>query len=119
DAFRQRQICGNLEAVGRRILDRLHRREVIAIQLLADAVLQRQLFGVAIEEIGRTGIGVAVGGNDREPFIFGRRAEADLFTGKLLLDQFVIGFEVFVLPVDSLALVFVAGRDQIVGNFRE
>ena len=61
DAFRQRQVSGNLQSVRRFVTNRLHRRQMVAVEFFANAILQSQLLGLAIEQITFARFRIAVG----------------------------------------------------------
>ncbi len=58
--LRQRQVGGNLQAVGGFVADRLHGRKRFARQFFADLVLKRKLARFAVEQICLAGLRVAV-----------------------------------------------------------
>ena len=76
-----------------------------AIEFFADAILQSQLFGVAIEKIAFAGFSVAERGNQQQTLVLGGCTESDFFARQFLLQQLVISFECFVFPVNSIAVI--------------
>src|SRR5262245_62175608 len=90
---------------------------MLARQLLADAVLQRQLLVLAVEEIGLAGFDVTVGADQHERFIFGRRAEVYVFVRQTFFQQLVIGLERLVAPVNRLRVVLIGRAAQLISRF--
>ena len=115
----QGQVGGDLETVGRLVADGFHRRELRPRQLLADAVLERELLAGPVEKVGLAGLGVARGGDQGEALVLGQRAKIDLFARQLPLQQLVVGLEALALPVDADLVVDVGGRDEVVGALGE
>ena len=112
--LRQRQVGRDLEAVGRWIVDGDHGREPVAIELLPAAILQRELFCLAIEQIDGSGIDVRAGDDDVESLVARRRLIADLLARQLLPEQPVVRLKCFVFPHDSLFVVDIDRGNQIV-----
>jgi hypothetical protein len=74
-------------------------------------ILQRQLLGVAIEQIGLSRVGVATDVNEYEPLIPGAGREIDVHSRKLFLEEVVVRFVGFVLEIDARTIVDISGRD--------
>jgi len=92
---------------------------MIAVQFLPDLVQGLQTLRLSVIDPNCAWIYVAVG-RDCE-FIFVTRAgsEADAPITELLLDVFVIGFELLVLEINPHLIVFIGGSKNLVGNLRE
>src|SRR5437016_12045317 len=83
--FRQRKVGRNFEPIGRFVMHRLHRREIIAVQFLATAVLKSQFLRLPIEQIPLTWFRIAVRREQPKALIFRRRGKGNLFSRQLLL----------------------------------
>ena len=86
-ALRQGQVGRDLEPVGRRVADGLHRGERLARQLLADGELQRQRARPAIEQVGLARFGVARGVDDPALLVGRLRRERQLLARQLALEE--------------------------------
>ena len=82
------------------------------VQLLANVILQRHLFRVAIKQITLAWINVAADVDQPEALVFGAGSEIDVHPGKLFLEQVVIGFKGFISEVNPRLIVDVRGRQQ-------
>ncbi len=119
NALRKREVRRDLEAVGRRVADRLHRSHVLARDALADDVLDGELLRLAIEEVDRPRVRVARGGDDPDAVVARGRDRLDLLVSDLLLQEVVVGPERLVAEVDPRPVVLVSRRDELVRRLRE
>ena len=119
DAFRQRQVGRDRQAVRGGIADRRHGGEHPGREGRTEAVLKREGPRSAIEEVGRAGVDIAPRAHEEEAFVERRGAELDLPPRQLRLQERVVRLERLLPPVDALPVVHVDRRDQAVGAVGE
>src|SRR5437667_275626 len=119
DALWQRQVGGDLQTVRRWVAYGPSGGQVLALEILADAVLQSQLTGFAVEQISLARLVVRGAGNNPELLVAGARAKVDLPARKLRLQPLVVVLVSLVLPVFAALFVAVIGGEGLVGKVGE
>ncbi len=114
-AFRQRQVRRNVEAVGRGVVHGLHRGERGAGQALVHGVLLVQRLPVPVVDVADPGLGVARGGHHPHPLVVCRSGKPDLHARQFVRDPAVVGLPGLVAKVDALPVADVDRGDQLAG----
>ena len=118
-SFRKREIGRNLQTVRRFVSDGLHLRQLSARQFLPDFELRREGAGLAVEEQGLAGLGVADCRDQPSLLVSSARNDPDLVVRETAFDPVDVVAECFVFVVGLDAVGGVPGFHQFIGRFGE
>ena len=116
-AFRQSQISRNLQPIRRLVVHRLHVRKVCTREFFPHLILQLELVVFAVEEVGLTRLGIAVGRHQPDLLVQRGRIQIHFLARKLPVEPFEIGAKTFVLEVVARLVFYIQGERQLVGCF--
>src|SRR3982751_6447676 len=101
----QSEIGGDGQTIGRLVRDGFLLGQRLARELVEDLVEESQLVGVAVEQPTLARLAIAVGHDHPLAFVAGHGRDADLFSGKLALEEVVILLPRRILPVRASAVI--------------